>query len=35
LWIDLRASPAGEPLYALLGFVGTADPAMRLKRRAC
>jgi ribosomal protein S18 acetylase RimI-like enzyme len=32
--IDLRASPDGEPLYASLGFVRTADPAMRLVRRA-
>jgi ribosomal protein S18 acetylase RimI-like enzyme len=31
--VDLRASPEGEPLYASLGFVRTADPAMRLKRR--
>ncbi|MEV8564516.1 GNAT family N-acetyltransferase [Streptomyces sp. NPDC051322] len=28
--IDLRASPAGLPLYASLGFVRTPDPAMRL-----
>ncbi len=30
--VDLRASRAGEPLYASLGFVRTPDPAMR--RRA-
>ena len=30
--VDLRASPEGEPLYASLGFVRTADPAMRFKR---
>lgn len=30
--IDLRASPEGEPLYASLGFVRTATPAMRLTR---
>src|SRR2546423_1090776 len=29
--VDLRASPEGEPLYAALGFVRTADPAMRLR----
>jgi len=29
--VDLRASPEGEPLYASLGFVRTADPAMRLR----
>ncbi|TMM33030.1 MAG: GNAT family N-acetyltransferase [Actinobacteria bacterium] len=28
--VDLRASPDGEPLYASLGFVRSADPAMRL-----
>jgi len=28
---DLRASAEGEPLYADLGFVRTADPAMRLR----
>jgi GNAT superfamily N-acetyltransferase len=28
--VDLRASPAGEPLYRSLGFARTADPAMRL-----
>jgi ribosomal protein S18 acetylase RimI-like enzyme len=28
--IDLRASPEGETLYEQLGFVRTADPAMRL-----
>ncbi|WP_189082990.1 GNAT family N-acetyltransferase [Mangrovihabitans endophyticus] len=28
--VDLRASAAGEPLYASLGFRRTADPAMRL-----
>jgi ribosomal protein S18 acetylase RimI-like enzyme len=28
---DLRASQDGEPLYADLGFVRTADPAMRLR----
>ncbi|WUL60581.1 GNAT family N-acetyltransferase [Streptomyces sp. NBC_00344] len=28
--VDLRASSAGEPLYASLGFVRTPDPAMRL-----
>jgi GNAT superfamily N-acetyltransferase len=27
---DLRASAEGEPLYSSLGFVRTADPAMRL-----
>jgi ribosomal protein S18 acetylase RimI-like enzyme len=27
--IDLRTSTAGEPLYRELGFVRTADPAMR------
>ena len=30
--VDLRASPEGEPLYASLGFVRTADPAMRFRR---
>jgi ribosomal protein S18 acetylase RimI-like enzyme len=29
--VDLKASPEGEPLYASLGFVRTADPAMRLR----
>jgi GNAT superfamily N-acetyltransferase len=28
--IDLRASAAGEPLYASLGFVRNRDPGMRL-----
>ncbi|MBC9712599.1 N-acetyltransferase [Streptomyces sp. TRM66268-LWL] len=28
--VDLRASVAGEPLYAALGFERTPDPAMRL-----
>ena len=32
--VDLRASPSGEPLYASLGFVRTADPAMRLRLTA-
>jgi GNAT superfamily N-acetyltransferase len=27
--VDLRASPAAEPLYASLGFRRTPDPAMR------
>jgi GNAT superfamily N-acetyltransferase len=31
--VDLRASPDGEPLYTSLGFVRTADPAMRLRLR--
>ena len=30
--IDLRASAAGEPLYASLGFVRNRDPSMRLIR---
>ncbi|GGO72343.1 GNAT family N-acetyltransferase [Nonomuraea cavernae] len=29
--VHLRASTQGEPLYRSLGFVRTADPAMRLK----
>ncbi|WP_326558214.1 GNAT family N-acetyltransferase [Micromonospora sp. NBC_01796] len=29
--VDLRASRQGEPLYESLGFVRTADPAMRLR----
>lgn len=28
--VDLRATPAAEPLYRSLGFVRTPDPAMRL-----
>jgi GNAT superfamily N-acetyltransferase len=28
--VDLRASAAGEPLYASLGFVRNRDPGMRL-----
>ncbi|WP_199548683.1 GNAT family N-acetyltransferase [Streptomyces sp. N35] len=31
--VDLRASDAGEPLYASLGFARTPDPAMRLALR--
>lgn len=30
--VDLRASRAGEPLYASLGFTRTPDPAMRRRR---
>lgn len=29
--VDLRATPVAEPLYRSLGFVRTADPAMRLR----
>ncbi|RCG29971.1 GNAT family N-acetyltransferase [Sphaerisporangium album] len=29
-WVDLRASPEGEPLYRALGFVPLSSPAMRL-----
>jgi ribosomal protein S18 acetylase RimI-like enzyme len=29
--VDLRATPPAEPLYQSLGFVRTADPAMRLQ----
>ena len=33
--IELKASPAGEPLYASLGFVRTKDPAMRRSTAVC
>jgi GNAT superfamily N-acetyltransferase len=29
--VDLRASPAGEPLYMSLGFVRASHPGMRLR----